>query len=375
LFIFYEHDILMYKSLELSKMRTVMEGAKMEKRFRLEQEIVKKALDVFRRNTRLTAEALSPSRGEGKFAPDVVIAITVDDKTWRFPAEVKASINSATIGAIIGRSSLPDLSNWLLLTRYVNPNMAQELRERGIQFLDTVGNAYLNAPPLFVSMGGFRSPAAVATVKRSRAFQASGLQILFAILLRPELAAAPFREIASVANVALGTVGWVLGDLKRLGYLAEMGKRGRRLIRKAELLERWVTAYPDQLRPKLVIGRFKAVTPDWHKEAGDITRFGAFWGGEPAAARMTGLLKPQAATVYIGGDANAFILHNKLRKDPQGEIEILKVFWDANMQKEYEDQAPPLLVYADLLATADPRNIEIAKVLYEQKIAGLVRED
>jgi len=346
----------------------------MEKRVRLEQEIVKQALDVFRRNTRLTIEALSPSQGEGKLAPDVVIAITVDEKTWCFPAEVKANINSATIGAVIGRLA-PDLSNWLLLTRYANPNMAQELCEKGIQFLDTAGNAYLNAPPLFVSMRGFRPPASEAKVKTKRAFQASGLQVLFALLLRPELAAAPYRDIAKEADVALGTVGWVLRDLKELGYLVDMGHKGRRLNRKAELMERWVTAYPDQLRPKLEIGRFKAVTPDWHKEAGDIARFGACWGGEPAAAHMTGLLKPQAATVYIRGDANAFILHNKLRKDPQGEIEILKVFWDASMQKEYGDQAPPLLVYADLLATADPRNIEIAKAIYEQKISGLVRED
>lgn len=345
----------------------------MEKRVRTEQEIIRQALEIFQRNTRLAAQALPP-KAEAGFVPDVVIGVTSGGKTWRFPAIVKPNINPATIGAAIGRLA-PVLAKGLLLTRYVTPNMAEELREKGVQFLDTAGNAYLNAPPLFVFVKGHRPIEAVATVKTKRAFQASGLQVLFALLLRPALAIAPYRKIAKEADVALGTVGWVLRDLRELGYLAEMGKRGRRLIRKAELLERWVTAYPDQLRPKLVIGRFKAVTPDWHKEAGDITRFGAFWGGEPAAARMTGLLKPQAATVYIREDANAFILHNKLRKDPQGEIEILKVFWDANMQKEYEDQAPPLLVYADLLATADPRNIEIAKVLYEQKIAGLVRED
>jgi len=345
----------------------------MEKRIRTEHEVVRQALDIFQRNTRLVAQELPPAVEAG-FMPDVVITITANGKIWRFPAVVKTNITPASIGAVIGRLT-PVLSKGLLLTRYVTPNMAEELRAKGVQFLDSAGNAYLNAPPLFVFVKGNRPIGAVEGEKTTRAFQASGLQVLFALLIRPELVAAPFREIASVADVALGTVGWVLGDLKRLGYLVEMGKRGRRLTRRAELLERWITAYPDQLRPKLVIGRFSATSPKWQDEAGNITTFGACWGGEPAAAHLTGLLRHQAATVYIRGDANAFILRNKLRKDPQGNVDILKTFWTVAMQKEYGDQAPPLVVYADLLATADPRNIEIAKVIYEQKIDGLVRED
>ena len=345
----------------------------MERRVSTEHEIIRQALDIFQRNTRLVARELPPA-AEAGFMPDVVVTITANGEIWRFPAVVKTNINLATMGAAIGRltSVLP---KGLLLTRYVTPNMAEELREKGVQFLDTAGNAYLNAPPLFVFVKGHRPIAAVATLKTKRAFQASGLQVLFALLLRPALATAPYREIAKEADVALGTVGWVLRDLRELGYLVDMGHRGRRLARKAELLERWITTYPDQLRPKLVIGRFRAVNPNWQEEAGNLALFGACWGGEPAAARMTGFLKPQVSTVYIRGDVNTFILHNKLRKDPQGNIEILKAFWNRARQEEYGEQAPPLLVYADLLATADPRNIEIAKVIYEQKIDGLVRED
>ncbi|MHB1228390.1 MAG: type IV toxin-antitoxin system AbiEi family antitoxin [Desulfurivibrionaceae bacterium] len=347
----------------------------MEKRVRTEQEIIRQALEVFQRDTRLVTQALpAKAEAEAGFVPDVVISVTSGGKTWRFPAIVKTNINPATMGAAIGRLT-PVLAKGLLLTRYVTPNMAEELREKGVQFLDTAGNAYMNAPPLFVFVKGHRPIEAVATVKTKRAFQASGLQVLFALLLRPALATAPYRDIAREADVALGTVGWVLRDLRELGYLVDLGHRGRRLTRRAELLERWITAYPDQLRPKLVIGRFSATSPKWQDEAGNIATFGACWGGEPAAAHLTGLLRHQAATVYIRGDANAFILRNKLRKDPQGNVDILKAFWTVMMQKKYGDQAPPLVVYADLLATADPRNIEIAKVIYEQNIDGLVRED
>lgn len=346
----------------------------MKRQTQAEHEIIRQALDVFQRNTRLLSQELPPVMNEGGFAPDVFIEITARMETWRFPAVVKRNITPATIGAAIGRLA-PVRNKGLLLTNYVTPNMADELRKKGVQFIDTAGNAYLNAPPLFVFVKGNRPAAVLSVEKTKRAFRPSGLQVLFAFLVRPALVTAPYREIAKVAGVALGTVGWVMRDLKELGYLVEMGTRGRRLTRKTELVDRWVTMYPDQLRPKLMVGRFRAVNPNWQEDAGDLTLYGACWGGEPAAARITGLLKPQIATIYAWKDVNAFILHNKLRKDPQGDIEIMKAFWGEAMQKKYGDLAPPLVVYADLLATADPRNIEIAQKLYEQKINGFVRED
>lgn len=341
---------------------------------RAEHEIIRQALDIFQRDTGLLAEELPPVAEKGGVESDVIVKITADTESWRFPAVVKTNISPANIGVALGRL-IPAMPNGLLFTRYVTPNMAEDFREKGIQFLDTAGNAYLNAPPLFVFVKGNRPTVAIGVEKTKRAFQPSGLQVLFSLLLRPALAAAPYREIASAANVALGTVTWVMQDLKGLGYLIDLGGRGRRLVRKAELLDRWATTYPEQLRPKLLIGRFRAAKPNWQEEAGDLARFGACWGGEQSAAHMTGLLKPQTTTVYTWEDANAFILHNKLRKDPQGDIEILKAFWNVAPLKEDANQAPPMIVYADLLGTADPRNIEIAKVIYEQKINGLVRED
>ena len=55
-------------------------------------------------------------------------------------------------------------------------------------------------------------------------------------------------------------VNWVMRELKELGFLLEKGEgRGReiRLINKERLLERWITAYVEQLRPKLVLGRYQ----------------------------------------------------------------------------------------------------------------------
>ena len=41
----------------------------------------------------------------------------------------------------------------------------------------------------------------------------------------------------------------------------------------------------------------------------------------------------------------------------------------------YEDLVHPILIYADLLATGNERNIETARMIYDQHIVQLIRED
>jgi len=57
------------------------------------------------------------------------------------------------------------------------------------------------------------------------------------------------------------------------------------------------------------------------------------------------------------------------------QIEILNAFWNFEYDWQYHDLVPPLLIYADLLATTDARNIETAKIIYDQEIIRLIRED
>jgi len=67
------------------------------------------------------------------------------------------------------------------------------------------------------------------------------------------------------------------------------------------------------------------------------------------------------------------LLGNRLRKDPAGKVEILEKFWDSDYKNTSNDLVHPLLVYADLIASGDPRNAEAAEKIYEQHILQLVR--
>ena len=337
-----------------------------------DREILERAMAAFQQatGTRVHLKQWEPKVGDFRIDARVRFDFPQTHKEWY--VEVKRTLDPQTLGMAVEQiKRIPEKT--LLVTRYVNPNMAERLRQMAIPFLDTLGNAYLNDPPAYVYIQG-NAPQRFPREAPTRAFAPAGLRVVFALLCRQELAGAPFRTIAQTANVALGTVAWVLGDLEALGHLVDMGKRGRKLVNKQRLLERWVEAYPNQLRPKLFLGRCATEDPEWWKHA-HIADFHACWGGEPAAALLTGHLKPEAATVYTRNPAGKFLAANRLRTDPRGNVELLKTFWDPTLDWTKPEIAPPLLVYADLLATGDPRNIETARRIYDEQLARLVRED
>jgi hypothetical protein len=345
--------------------------SKME-RSETETELLQKAVEAFRRATgiRVRLQRLKPRRSRPQ--ADARLRFEFPHVERRFDAEVKRALDPQSLGqAMEQMRRLPEKA--LLVTEYVNANMAERLKQTEIPFLDTLGNAYVNAPPIFVYMKG-HEPQRFPRVRPTRAFAPAGLKVVFALLCRQELADAPLRTIAKTAQVALGTVAWVLDDLARLGHLLIMGKRGRRLNRKQQLLERWVAIFPNQLRPKLLLGRYAGPDPKWWEQT-RIADFRAYWGAEPAAARLTGYLKPELMTVYIRDTPGRFLAANRLRTDPRGNVEILKAFWDTTCDWTNPEIVHPLLVYADLLATGDARNLETARRIYDEQLAGLVRED
>ena len=81
---------------------------------------------------------------------------------------------------------------------------------------------------------------------------------------------------------------------------------------------------------------------------------------------MTHYLKPEVTTIYTRRPNNDLILDLKLRQDKTGDIELRERFWDFQNIEPDPTVVPLLLVYADLMATGDPRNIETAKMIYDE---------
>lgn len=348
-----------------------------------EAETLRNALEAFRKTTKIAAE-VDPTYAltdDLTRRADVLIRIVWQDVELRFFAEIKNTLTPATLGAAVRQfrnANAPQPRQYaergLLVTRHVTPQMADRLKEMDIPFIDTGGNAYINAAPVLIFIKGNKPAQAVRTQRPAHAFQPTGLRVVFALLCKPGLEKAPFREINKTANVALGTVGWVMRDLREMGCLVEMGKRGRRLARKQDLVHRWAQTYPDRLRPKLLMGRYRGPDVEWWRTAG-LGDVEGYWGGETAAAMLTRYLKPRTVTIYARQPVGKLLLKYGLRKDPEGDIEILKAFWDFKFEWGHPEMVPPFIIYADLLATGDPRNIETAEMVYEREITRLVGED
>jgi len=339
-----------------------------------EVEILERALKAIREATgpKLQAERVEP-RDPRWGKADAVVRLAARGVTRRFGVEIKRALNPNNLGVTAEQvTRLPQPA--LLATEYVNPNMAKRLKQMNVFFIDTVGNAYLDVPGVFIYTMGQRPPAKPFTERPMRAFRQAGLKVIFALLCKQDLLGGPYRAVAKTADVALGTIGWIFNDLEKLGYLARLRGKGRKLVQREQLLERWVAAYPEQLRPKLVIGRYAAPDRDWWQKA-HIEKRLAYWGGEIAAARLTGYLKPEDVTLYVRGLPGPLLAAHRLRKDDRGNVEVLRAFWDPGVDWVDKEIVHPILAYADLLRTGDKRNLETARRLFDAQIARFVRED
>jgi len=337
-----------------------------------EVELLSRAIEGLRNTVGLSVitTAIAPtSLGSGH---DALLRIGLGDVRAEYAAIIKRYITNETVGAFASqlRRTQPQ---GILVTYHVTPNQAEKLKQLNVPFFDTAGNAFLNNPPLYVFVTGRRPDYEKLKEKPSRAFMPSGLRTLFALLCKPGLELQGYRDIAAAAQVSHGTIGWVMRDLEKEGYLIDMGAKGRRLTKKADLIKRWIESYPQQLRPKLLIARYASKNSDWWKQA-QLERVGAYWGGEVAAAKLTQYLRPQQKTIYAATNIPEVQAKFALKKDPNGDVEILKRFWAFDDESAKNGLVPSLLVYADLIASGDDRNIETAEIIYETQISRLLGE-
>jgi hypothetical protein len=338
-----------------------------------EPELLEFALEALKKNLPMQAQikTVKPLR-DPKLRADYLLRIAMQGKEIRYYVEAKTNVTKADKLLLMMRKG--EFKHPLLLvTKYINPQLADELKQNGTEFIDTAGNAFLNQLPLYIFVKG-NKPDIVKVPPFKRTFKPAGLRVIFAFLCNPGLENKTYREIAAETGVALGTVDWIMKELKELRFLLDMGKRDLRLLQKEKLLQRWVTAYPEQLRPKLLLGRFRGEYGWWQQKT--LDPFRAQWGGEVAAAKLTQYLQPETITIYTTPqELDQLLIKNRLKRDQTGDIEILKRFWKLPEIWKHEDLVHPILMYADLLATGNERNIETAKMIYDQHIVQLIRED
>lgn len=342
----------------------------MNKRYEAETEVLDAAINALKTAAGLELRVVER---EARMHGDQVVDAVLETKGGKLLyVEVKKWAQQSNRGALVYQlTRLPKPA--VLVADYVNPNMAKELQAAGIQFFDTVGNAFLDLDDRLVYLVGEKAPPQQKPGAK-RAFNATGLKVTFALLTKEWLLDAAYRDIAHDAGVALGTVGGVINDLKDAGFLVQRGEGGRReLKQKKELLQRWVENYLDRLRPKLFVGRYVAQNPLWWNEI-NIREINGVWGGEVGADKLVHVMRPKVATVFINKtDLTSLIQGARLKSfvgeknaEPEGLVNVYEAFWPMNPNEEI---AHPLIVYANLIGLGNPRANEAAEKIYEQYLA------
>lgn len=340
----------------------------------LEHAILERALAALRETTGLAAHTIVEPDQDGPGVEPVHSGIEIDGAGRRFHllAVIRTRIDRAAALAAVHAETRQRIGDRaVLVAPYLTHRLAEHCRrDLQLQYLDTAGNAYLRQPGLHVLVTGQERPELPAELARTYAAGTpTASRVVFLFLCRPEFLNAPYREIASAAGVALGAVGPVLQDLAARHYI--IGKPGeRKLVEPVRLFDEWVMNYATRLRPKLKARRFTAADPGWWQEV-DLTGMDAYWGAEVAADKLTNHLKPGTCTLYVRPGAAKALLgaiapRYGLRADPRGNIEILETFWKLPADPQQPDVVPRPLIYADLVGTLDPRNLQVAELVRKQ---------
>jgi hypothetical protein len=292
-------------------------------------------------------------------------------KNMQFVVTAKSAMRASNQGLIL--SQLEELKNntskpIILIADYISKEGASQLKERGFNYIDTAGNAFISKEDVMIYVEG-QKRASKHKTNQSRAFQEAGLKIIFYLLSEPENLQHSYRTIAQKVGVSLGSVSNVMAELEELNYLIKT-KDKRVLKNKEELLERWLVEFNTVLKPRIIRSRMKFIDTDmaqnWRHALLNQTGGEILLGGEPAGAIVTDNLRPQVFTIYSNMELPEIAKTLRLIPDKTGNVEVRQKFWQNNNWNK--NTVPALLIYTDLVNSGYGRNVEIANQIFENEL-------
>lgn len=258
----------------------------------------------------------------------------------------------------------------LVLARDLHPRTASALRRMDIHYLDRAGNAMLAFGDVYIHIEGRRaSPIAKprhrgAISTPANIFSPRRSQVIFALITWPELIGGSVRAVARCAGTSVGIAQETLAMLHRMGLEPHQEPRAHN-----HLIDMWATSYPEGLGRKLALRSF---TGDPSPNDIDLVGIRAWVSGEALAPNVVG---QETLTLYLAQFEEQLALRNRWRQSDHPNIFLRRKFWHS--PNEWDGTgllgpatAPPLIVYADMLALEDPR-IRAAAEKYREGHLGL----
>ena len=259
----------------------------------------------------------------------------------------------------------------LIASNYITPKAKAIFKEKKISYLDSYGNAFIQLPQLKIyTEHGNGKPVIPDSTK---VFTQAGAQLIFQLLNRAEEVNETVRRLAHISSISVGSVSKIMNGLFDDGFLVQWNNDKKyQLNRKEELLDRWIPILNEKVLPNHKIGTYSFtgnLEEHWKTQ---FLRPNVWWSGEPGAALLTDYLYPEKYSLFTTLSAKEIMTVLKLVPDPKGKITLYKPFWgDTNNTAimNYKNTVHPLIIYAQLIHSGDPRNIETAQIIYNEHIA------
>jgi hypothetical protein len=268
-----------------------------------------------------------------------------------------------TVSAIGADTFSQDNQRLLLVGPRVTERSAEQFRRMSVSYLDQAGNAHIVFPGVYIDVRGRKSTHLPTPTHTHRGgtnlFSEKRAQVIFAILEWPELLQDRLRVLASTAGVSIGQAQSTLGLLEELGFLDS----SRRIIpqRREALTDQWVSAYQTGLRTTWSMDSFAADTIDFEDCGHTI-----FLSGESAVPHQ---IRAETTVIYASELPKNMIRRYRWRRNhEQPNIYLRKKFWSTPWLPETPGiyKAPKLLIYADLLASGNSRQREVATTMRDE---------
>ena len=289
--------------------------------------------------------------------------------------EVKRSyLDRSLVNAILSRA--PEVSSGqrrtkgttaarLVLARYIPAAVGEQFIAAGISFADEPGNVHLQLGADYNwTVLGKREPPRPADADRTTP---ATIQLLFQFATVPESAMWTVRDLAQAAGISKTKAALLVNQFRRERLLSSKSE----FQVTPEIIDRLVAGYGQTLRPKLVIGRYRNPEPSidpflvrLSEEARTQKLQYALTGG-PAADAMQRFYRGSEAPVFLAQPDTGVLRALRLLPDRTGPVVFLRPFGELVYWREVDGRmvAPPWLVYAELLASSDPRAKEAAEEL------------
>lgn len=297
------------------------------------------------------------------YIPDLFLSIQIGQFKVPVIVEIKNEISHiAQITRFINR--VTHFEGIGIVSAYTIENKIKDkLKALGIGFHEIDKEVFL---PFNLKLDQTKNPTPNSSVK-SKGFRAeSSIKLMLYFVCLPEALAFSQRELAEKLDLSLGTTNKALKNLEIVKLIISKGRK-RYLGRFDEIVERWRISFLDFETKSHSLGRFSPLDDSffslWQQ---NVISLDSYWGGEAAASIRTHYLRPALFKIYTYNDRIGPLLQQlRLKKDPNGRIEITKCFWPGEINNP-DGTVPDFVTYCELLNSGIDRNIETAEMLKEK---------